>query len=381
MDTWRLVQGVGKSKLVRKLTPPGLGSSARSRWRQRTRRKRATERHSLRSPSVALALAIIFHIILRSLSSTPSSSSHSNSSSHPVECFKRSGQQATLAQTATQPQQLRVAATRRRQDLWSPNLHRTSTVTEHAEADNISEADQDAQMEHDGGDPEENPTIAEGGKLQKLERLRRKRRKCHAKELDAGEKQEALIAEQQAALVDLRSVADITNGQIQTHAATIDQLSSWSTELAVERACALESPPQEDVQTLPQAQVGVSYAQKLAGDLITGMHNFTNESPAVQSVLQQLVARIEALRHAQAGGPTVMDPRQRTLNSFLQQLAVPAIALLVSKSPVVPAKIQNYGISDAMQQTSPEASATTAVSDPMLVDGECPGDKRKSECL
>ena len=73
---------------------------------------------------------------------------------------------------------------------------------------------------------------------------------------------------------------------------------------------------------------------------------------------------------------------QRTPHSFLQQLAAPAVALLVSKPPVVPANIPNYDISGAIPKTSPEASATTASSsDPMLVVGECPGDKRKSEFL
>ena len=310
------------------------------------------------------------------------------------------GAKASFAEVARRPapvQQSRTqqAAAAPAAELAPQGPPRSADIPASSAAQLFAE-DDEAQNEQEVDDLEENPTIPEElgyeavrAKLRKFERLLHKRKVRHVKQLEEVAAQEAYIAEQKATLLELQSVADATNSQMQEYAATVTQLSSRAAEMAAERERALESNPQGVAQAATDQQVqqdGVAYAQKLAGDLLAGMHNFNNENPAVQTVLQQLMAAIESVRQAHTGGQVVPDPRQPTLPNFLRQHANSSTGptSLVTGSQAPAAAVKNFDISDPTPEEGQHAAETPTAgttSDPMQVTGECPGEKRKSECL
>ena len=160
--------------------------------------------------------------------------------------------------------------------------------------------------------------------LMKYERLLERRSKRQGHELAAVADQKQLIATQQAALVQLESIADSTLAEVQEIKATIAQLTGRQAALAAESAVAPSH------LAAPKASEGVAYAQRCVSDIVAGMRNFENELPQVQALLNQLVLAIDAARAVQ-----VPDPSQPTIQeAFARQFDVQHSAIGIgSASP------------------------------------------------
>ena len=244
----------------------------------------------------------------------------------------------------------------------------------------IMEADNEAQMHADAeeADIEPDPTIAEDlgydeirKRLLKCETALRKRQKRHEKELNAVQEMEQYIDEQRSQLAVLQSKADATGSEIHDFAATIASLSARSTELAAERSKALEA--KADSPTGQQHQQttkdGALYARQVVGDIIAGVHNFSNETPEVQLILQQFVAYLDQLRPTQPGTASAAPPQNSA--ALLAPAQAPTCSVVApTAAPAVALAPACFDISDTQQTASP-----------MVVVGHSVGDKRKREHL
>ena len=242
------------------------------------------------------------------------------------------------------------------------------------------QTDKQAQMQADA--PEEldidpDPTIPEDlgydeirKKLLRCETALRKKQKRHERELNEVREMEQYIEEKRTQLAVLQDKADATGSDIQEFAATIAALSARSTELAAERSKALEakSDPLSSQQHQQPTKAGTQYARQVVADLIAGMHNFTNETPEVQLILQQFVAYLDQLRPQSGASATAM---QQSPTAVVAPAPVPMASVAM---PTVPPAIVTtptcFDISDTKQ---------TVV--PMVVVGQSVGDKRKREHL
>ena len=133
--------------------------------------------------------------------------------------------------------------------------------------------------------------------LVKCERVLERRSKRHLNELASVEAKQQMIVTHQAELAVLQATADATLAEMQVCKDTIAELSDRQAAMAAERAKAAGlTGPTASAPAPLEASDGIRYAQKCVSDIVFGVHNFANELPEVQALLQQLVAAIDAAR-------------------------------------------------------------------------------------
>ena len=210
-------------------------------------------------------------------------------------------------------------------------------------------------------------------KLLNLEKKIGRKQKQYEKHLEEVRLQEEELANQQANLVEVQASAD----------ASKDEISGLEDDRAelIQRLAKLSKPNEP---AAPSSGDGLQYAQKLANDLMAGMQNFQNESPAVQTVFLQLLSAIEQLRSSQAQVvPPPVGPMQQMLPLlFAKQAAASSInAACKVPSPAPGAgAVTHFDISESTSSPVPHTNGDevgVSQSVAMEVVGECPGDKRK----
>ena len=198
------------------------------------------------------------------------------------------------------------------------------------------------------------------------------------------------VAHQQAKLVELQAIADSTADKIK-------ELQNQSAAIAMQIARIEDERRQVREAVVASLPVQASPPEALAADCLTkaaaALQGFQSQSPQVQLLLQQFTSFVDQLRAAES--PSAFhEPRQTTLQqAFAHATASPqgtqpasqkTVQKAAGPTPSVPAAVPCFDISGS-QPSEGQPSVSTLVADDtsalVAVVGECPGDKRKSECL
>ena len=250
-------------------------------------------------------------------------------------------------------------------------------------ADDDNEADEQTNFEDADADP-------------KVLRFRHIKlcRKIEGKQKQLGKQQEAIelqqeeLATQQAKLVELQSQADATSEKIK-------EIQGQSAELALQIARIEEdrrqtgevakSPPAD--QTPPPEEQAFECLSKAAAAL----QGFRSQSPKVQVLLQQFTTFMDQLRAEE-----VPDPKQTTIHQAFastsasihtgkqHEESISSIPAVLAVKHIVPFfDISGSQSSEGKEVVNPVVGerALEVAPEAMQIVGECPGDKRKSDCL
>ena len=215
----------------------------------------------------------------------------------------------------------------------------------------------------------------------KLESKQKQLEKQH----DAIEEQRNEMALQQAKLVELQAIADGTIEKIKElqdqSAAIAMQIARIEEERKQGRETAVISAPAQGSPL--EAQAAECLAKAAAA-----LQGFQAQSPQVQLLLQQFITFVDQLRAGESSA-AADDPKQTTLQQAFANASVslpggsagPEKALQQQAGPPVPTSVPCFDISGSQPaEEQPKASSSEDAA-PMAVVGECPGDKRKSDCL
>ena len=265
------------------------------------------------------------------------------------------------------------------------------TFAQLAEAENEvadDEVEEDEEADDDATDFEDFDAdpVALRKRHIKLARVLDRRQKRLTNERLRIEEQVNDIAEQQAKLVVLQSVADSTAQEI---ASVQGKVSSICQQIArIEAQKSKETMPSSSSPSVAAVPVqnGLTpeqHARDCLERTVVAFQHFQGQAPEEQCLLQQFTAIFDAMRTAEA----VVDKKQPTLEQVFARTASPtapaAAPALVDSSPPVGDVAQNGTQPQAFDIGSDTSAGCTAETGPeaIRVDGQNVGDKRKQEHL
>ena len=279
---------------------------------------------------------------------------------------------------------------------------------------------QEVLAEHEDFDQEDDPTDQtlpeEVGPKKLQQRSLNLERKRERKELQLPRKEAAIaqqkqqIAEEQAKLVELQSEADEISGQIREVDDVLAEVHLRISQLTAERAHRAEATDALPVQNEAEVQQPIDAATCLVHTFKAVRDYASIQDPQIRALVRSFVTGLQGIMAGEAAKSPTRDPEQSTLDKFMvphSQIPQPSCQTAAPTGGAVEWAMQ---FELASGHTTPRASASSQAlppptvqlpepappqlpepvlagpaessePQPLQIQGECIGDKRKFEAV